>query len=162
MTLNCHRTIFCQNAPMCVGTYWNTINVTGFWKRAPSLPASSCTNILNIRRNVPTILVFSMYNCTYLKVSKFRNVFWCLQFLPKNERKHVDLRFHSSKVEFICSFFGRNIGLKKSFRLCLTFTYLKHTCCYIYVMSCSLHVCIAHGIVCNGDKTFLKLGFHRS
>ena len=29
--------------------------------------------------------------------------------------------FHSSKVEFICLFFGRNVGLKKSFRLCLTF-----------------------------------------
>ena len=26
-----------------------------------------------------------------------------------------------SKVEFICSFFGRNVGLKKSFRICLTF-----------------------------------------
>ena len=29
--------------------------------------------------------------------------------------------YHSSKVEFVCSFFGRNIGSKKSFRLCLTF-----------------------------------------
>ena len=33
----------------------------------------------------------------------------------------VDLRFHNSKVEFIRSFFGRNVGLEKSFRLCLTF-----------------------------------------
>ena len=48
--------------------------------------------------------------------------FWCLQFLTKNERKQVDLRFHSSKVEFVRSFFGRNVGLKKSFRLCLTFS----------------------------------------
>ena len=46
---------------------------------------------------------------------------WCLQFLPKIERKQVDLRFHSSKVEFVRSFFGRNVGLKKLFRLCLTF-----------------------------------------
>ena len=46
--------------------------------------------------------------------------FWCLQFPPKNERKQVNLRFHSSKVEFIRSFFGRNVGLKKPFRLCLT------------------------------------------
>ena len=30
-------------------------------------------------------------------------------------------RFHSSRVEFICLFFGRNVGLKKSFWLCLTF-----------------------------------------
>ena len=48
--------------------------------------------------------------------------FWCLQFPPKNERKQVDLRFHSSKVEFVCSFFGGNVYLKKSFRLFLTFS----------------------------------------
>ena len=48
--------------------------------------------------------------------------FWCLQFLPKNERKQVNLRYHSSKVEFVCSFFGRNVSLKKPFRLCLTFS----------------------------------------
>ena len=47
--------------------------------------------------------------------------FRCLQFLPKNERKQVDLRYHNSKVEFVCSFFGRILGLKKSLRLCLTF-----------------------------------------
>ena len=27
----------------------------------------------------------------------------------------------SSEVEFVRSFFGRNVGLKKSFRICLTF-----------------------------------------
>ena len=27
-------------------------------------------------------------------------------FFQKNERKQVDLRYHSSKVEFVCSFFG--------------------------------------------------------
>ena len=47
--------------------------------------------------------------------------FLCLQFLPKNERKQVELRFHSSKVEFVRLFFGRNADLKKSFRLCLNF-----------------------------------------
>ena len=47
--------------------------------------------------------------------------FWCLQFLPKNEQKQGDLRFHSSKVEFVHLFFGRNINLKKSLRLFLTF-----------------------------------------
>ena len=51
----------------------------------------------------------------------FEMSFWCLQFLLKNERKQVDLRYHSSKVKFVRSFFGRNIGLKKSFRICLTF-----------------------------------------
>ena len=33
-------------------------------------------------------------------------VFWCLRFPPKNERKQVDLRCHSSKVKFFRSFFG--------------------------------------------------------
>ena len=37
----------------------------------------------------------------------------CLQFPPKNEQKQVDLRFHSSKVQFVHSF------LEVSFRLCL-------------------------------------------
>ena len=48
--------------------------------------------------------------------------FWCLQFPPKNEQKQVDLRYHSSKVEFVGSFFERIVGLKKSLRLCLTFS----------------------------------------
>ena len=47
--------------------------------------------------------------------------FWCPQFFPNKEWKQVDLRFHSNKVGFVCSFFGRKFGLKKSFRLCLTF-----------------------------------------
>ena len=34
-----------------------------------------------------------------------------LQFPPKNEGKQVDLRFHSSKVEFVCSFFGGDVSL---------------------------------------------------
>ena len=51
--------------------------------------------------------------------------FWCLQFPPKNERKQVDLRFHSSKVEFVRLFFEGNVGLKKLFQICLTFSALK-------------------------------------
>ena len=48
--------------------------------------------------------------------------FWCLQFLPKNEQKQVDLRYHSSKVKFICSFFGRIHGLTIWFWVLLTFS----------------------------------------
>ena len=48
--------------------------------------------------------------------------FWCLQFLPKNEQKQVDLRYHNSKVEFIRSFFGRIHGLTICFRVLLTFS----------------------------------------
>ena len=47
----------------------------------------------------------------------FEMSFWCLQFHPKNEQKQVNLRFHSSKAEFVRSFCGGNVCLKKSFRL---------------------------------------------
>ena len=36
---------------------------------------------------------------------------WGRRFPPKIERKQVDLRYHSSKVEFIRLFFGRIHGL---------------------------------------------------
>ena len=42
--------------------------------------------------------------------------FWYLHFLPKKRTKT------SSKVEFVRSLFGRNVGLKKSFQICLTFS----------------------------------------
>ena len=58
--------------------------------------------------------------------------FWCLQFPPKNERKQVDLRFHSSKVEFVLSFFGGNVYLKKSFRLFLTFRICLLRFCHLF------------------------------
>ena len=44
-------------------------------------------------------------------------LFGVFNFLQEtNENKS-----HSSKIEFIRSFFGGNVGLKKSFRFCLTF-----------------------------------------
>ena len=61
-----------------------------------------------------------------LRSVNFEMSFCCLQFPPKNERKKVNLRLHSSKVEFVHSFFGGNVGLKKSFRLCLTFSAYSH------------------------------------
>ena len=49
-------------------------------------------------------------------------VFWCLRFPPKIERKQVDLRNHSSKVEFFRSFSGGTRRHKKAFRNYLTFS----------------------------------------
>ena len=49
-------------------------------------------------------------------------LFGVFNFFQKTERNQVNLSYHSSKVEFAGSFFGRNAGLKKSFRLCLTFS----------------------------------------
>ena len=44
--------------------------------------------------------------------------FWCFHFLQKtNENKST-----SSKDEFFGSFFGRNVGSKKSIQICLTFS----------------------------------------
>ena len=45
-------------------------------------------------------------------------LFEIVNFLEKTNEN----RSHSSKVEFISSFFGRNVSLNKSFRLCLTFS----------------------------------------
>jgi hypothetical protein len=75
--------------------------------------------------------------------------FWCLQFLPKNEQKQVDTRFHGSKVEFICSFCGGNVGLKKSFRLCLTFSESMEIFFFDTFNKYNLSV---HKGVCNGIK----------
>ena len=52
-------------------------------------------------------------------------LFGVFNFFQKNERKQVNLRYHSTKVEFICSFFGRIVVLKKSLRLCLTFNFCR-------------------------------------
>ena len=43
--------------------------------------------------------------------------FWCLQFLPKDERKQVDLRYHSSKVEFFFRFLGDIEDIKRHFEI---------------------------------------------
>ena len=40
--------------------------------------------------------------------------FWCL-ISSKKEWKQVDLRSHNSKVEFVHSIFGGNVGLKNNF-----------------------------------------------
>ena len=47
--------------------------------------------------------------------------FVVFDFLQKNERKHIDLRCHSSKVKFFRSFFGENRRHQKPFRNYLTF-----------------------------------------
>ena len=44
-------------------------------------------------------------------------VFWCLRFPPKKERKQVDLRGHSSKVEFFRSFLEEIKDTKNHFEI---------------------------------------------
>ena len=64
-------------------------------------------------------------------------VFWCLRFPPKNERKQVDLRYHSSKVEFLRSFFGGNRRHQKPFQIYLTFRTCNFTVIGVYNFTCS-------------------------
>ena len=45
-------------------------------------------------------------------------LFGVFNFLQKTNKN----KSHSSKIEFFCSFFGGNVGLKKSFWFCLTFS----------------------------------------
>ena len=53
-------------------------------------------------------------------------VFWCLWFPPKNKRKQVDWRYHSSKVEFFHCFFWGYWRHQKQFQNYLTFRLKKH------------------------------------
>ena len=45
---------------------------------------------------------------TVLRSVNFETVFWGGRFPPRNDQKQVNLRYHSSKVEFVRSFFGGN------------------------------------------------------
>ena len=53
-------------------------------------------------------------NTFFVKGQLISKCLWCLQFLPKHERKQVDLRYHSSWVELFRSSFGR-IECRKMF-----------------------------------------------
>ena len=79
-----------------------------------------------------------------LRSLNFEMSFWCLQFPPKNEQKQVDLRFHSSKVEFVRLFFGGNVDLKKSFRFFLTFSWNSIYCYYF----CFLPLWLTQFMIC--------------
>ena len=56
------------------------------------------------------LLISSTVLSVYFKMS-----FLVSSIIPKIERKQFDLRYHSSKVEFFCSFFGRIEDTKKTF-----------------------------------------------
>ena len=63
----------------------------------------------------------SAYFTSFCKGQLISKCLYCVfNFFPKNEQKQVDLRFHSSKIEFVCSRLGNDV-LKKSFLLFLTF-----------------------------------------
>ena len=59
--------------------------------------------------------------------------FWCLHFPSKNERKQVDLRYHSSKIELVHLFFGGIEDTKICFRYYLTFSGNDSWCGFIQV-----------------------------
>ena len=43
--------------------------------------------------------------------------FWSLHFLPENERKQVDIKYHSSKVESLVRFLGESRIPKSPFEI---------------------------------------------
>ena len=59
--------------------------------------------------------------CRPLALLKGQIISKCLFGVFNFFQKTYENKSTSSKVEFICSFFGRNMGFKKSFRICLTF-----------------------------------------
>ena len=89
-------------------------------------------NFKNMKINV--VWMYSNFEASqYPKQSKFwkyqqskgqlisKCIFGVFTFFQKtNENKTT-----SSKVEFVCLFFGSNVALKKSFQICLTFNMLK-------------------------------------
>ena len=79
---------------------------------------SSKNDICILIRHSPKFYVIT----SSLNISKFWKEFLVASILPKDEQKQVDLRYHSGKVKFVCSFFGRIISLKKSSWLCLTYS----------------------------------------
>ena len=59
---------------------------------------------------------------SHVKVSYFRNTFLVSSIIPKNEQKQFNLRYHSNKVDFFCSFLGELKIPKKTFRNQPTFS----------------------------------------
>ena len=88
-------------------------------------------NIIVFRKETMTNKVFWYLWTVYcnifmnrVKVIQFWNAFLMSSIPPKNERKQVNQRFHSSKVEFLRSFFGGYIVLRDSFLLFWTLVVL--------------------------------------
>ena len=75
---------------------------------------------------------------------------WCLQFPPKNEQKRVNLRYHSSKVEFVCPFFGGIEDTIICFQEYLPFTII------------SFHTLFLDYLTFNRTLTWLFILYHKS
>ena len=59
----------------------------------------------------------------YTLIPKGQLILKCLLGVFTFFQKMKENKLTSNKVEFVHQFFGRNVGLKKSFRICLTFSY---------------------------------------
>ena len=71
----------------------------------------SIVDLLNVGKCTLVQLRLIKTQIGHQKLTKGQLISKCLfvvfNFSQKNERKQVALRYHSSKVEFFCSFFGR-------------------------------------------------------
>jgi hypothetical protein len=79
-----------------------------------------------VKGQIVEIVIRAAQEYLSLPVCKGQIILKCLfsvfNFHQKNEQNQVKLRFHSRRVEFVRSFFGGNVCLKKLFRLFLTFS----------------------------------------
>ena len=92
-----------------------------------------------------TGIAASICSCTTNGQLILKCLFGVFTFFQKtNENKST-----SSKVEFVRSFFRRNVGLKKSFRICLTFTSR-----YVFLLVFSKIVCNHHECFDVNDLVF--------
>ena len=82
-------------------------------------------SVLKINRVHCLLLRKMHFNCTFLNdilsSVNFESTFCYPQIPPKNKRNNLIMAMLGQKNEFVCSFFGRIVGLKKPLRLCLTF-----------------------------------------
>ena len=70
--------------------------------------------IKKLKEEYYTYLFFSCHSHVYpVKVSWFQTVFLVYSMLQRNERKQFNLRYHSSKVEFLNSFILENWRYQK-------------------------------------------------
>ena len=72
---------------------------------------------VHLRYNIEKEIYFLSKTCLKGQLIS-KCLFGVFNFLQKTNKN----KSHSSKIEFLCSFFGGNVGLKKLFQLCLTFT----------------------------------------
>ena len=121
-------TSICQNVTLLKGLSVNSLNyyrnrISRHFNRNPIVSVSSrfitkpIVKWIHPRTSEEMEETFNADNGPRIGQLILTCLFGVFTFFQKTNKN----KSTSSKVEFVCSFFGRNVGLKKSFRICLTF-----------------------------------------